>query len=64
MIMATMHCESQQVVLEDMQHKTFERNGMETACSEQSSQECNLAEDSTDSIKTLEALEKGFMQYG
>lgn len=62
--MATKHCESQQIVLEDMQHITFKRNAMEAVCSQQSTQECILAEESTDFIRTAEVSEKGFMQYG
>ena len=62
--MAIRHSESQRYLLEDMQHITCKSNNMEAIHSEQSDQECMLAEESTDSTKTAEALEEGFMQYG
>ena len=52
--MAIKHSESEQSVLEDMQHIACKRKEMEAVNSEEL----------TDSTKTAEVLEKGFMQYG
>jgi hypothetical protein len=62
--MAIRPSESQRYFLEDMQHITCKSNNTEAFYSEQSDQECMLAEESTDSTKTAEVLEEGFMQYG
>lgn len=61
--MAIKHSESQQY-LEDMQHITCKSTKTEAIHSEQSDQECMLAEESTGTTKTAEVLEEGFMQYG
>lgn len=62
--MAIRHSESQQYLLEDMHHITCKSNNTVAIHSEQSDQECMLAEESTGSTKTAEVLEEGFMQYG
>jgi hypothetical protein len=62
--MAIKHSESEQSVLEDMQHIACKRKEMEAVNSEESNQDCMPAEELTDSTKTAEVLEKGFMQYG
>jgi hypothetical protein len=62
--MAIKHSESQQYLLEDMKHITCKSNKTEAIHSEHSDQDCMLAEESTDSTKTAEVLEEGFMQYG
>ena len=37
---------------------------MEAVYSEQSNQDCTIAEESSDSTRTAEVFEKGLMQYG
>lgn len=62
--MAINHSESQQFALQDIQHTAFKGKEMEAVFSEQSYQDCMIAEESVDSTKTAEEFEKGLMQYG
>lgn len=62
--MAINHSESQQFALQDIQHIAFKGKELEAVYSEQSNQDCKIAEESADSTKTAEVFEKGLMQYG
>lgn len=62
--MAINHSESQQFALQDIQHIAFKGKELEAVYSEQSNQDCMIAEASVDSTKTAEEFEKGLMQYG